>query len=191
MEQRQKKALERYRKQELMIAHNLNLDHHPDFIKLDERVQRAQEIEELETVLRRETIMLFAPDPEGEKLSPLTIDAYCSKLLQDCRALCEMAVVRAPVWTYDRIAACLLPIPLLSRTLSWCSRLSLMLRRARTWRPSPISSTAKCLRLSAPYKTSTASKLRPVLKPKLKPALKLMLKPKLKPALKLMLKPQA
>lgn len=105
MEQRQKKALERYRKQELMIAHNLNLDHHPDFIKLDERVQRAQEIEELETVLRRETIMLFALDPEGEKLSPLTIDAYCSKLLQDCRALCEMAEVRAPVWTYDRIAA--------------------------------------------------------------------------------------
>ena len=105
MEQRQKKALERYRKQELMIAHNLNLDHHPDFIKLDERAQRAQDIVELDATLRHTTTMLFTPDPEGDKLSPLTIDAYCTKRLQDCRALCEMAVVRAPVWTYDRIAA--------------------------------------------------------------------------------------
>ena len=105
MDQRERKVLEHYRKQELMIAHNLNLVNHPDFVNLDGRLTMAKSLVEQDRALHNEMTMLFAPHPTSEALSPLTIGAYCSTLLEDCRAICQMATQRAPVWTYDRIAA--------------------------------------------------------------------------------------
>lgn len=105
MDQRERKIQERFRKQERMIGENLNLSNHPEFTHLDERITLAQYIEALDQAQLSDIKMLFTPDDQGKELSPLNLPDFIAKLLQDSRAICEMATVLAPVWTYDRISA--------------------------------------------------------------------------------------
>lgn len=96
-----RKEQEMYLAQEQMIARELGLDG-PDF-DLNERIMVAKYITDLEQALGQETNLLFSPD--HSELGPMELLPFIRKLINDCNDIAQMALSRAAVWCYDRIAS--------------------------------------------------------------------------------------